>query len=118
MSLNRLHSLVYLAVAVVVYTVGDLHSIGADPVLPIVAVADGGVVIGMLTFGAATPAESGAVSPPVHVQIEAPQATRWPGAIGADRGGFGFLHGLTVALDGFGGTGEGKDEVEHGGGII
>ncbi len=117
MSLHRLQSLVYLAVAVVVYTVGDLHGIGADPVPPVVAVADGGVVIGGLVFGAAAPAKSGAVAPSIHVQIDAPQATGRPGAIGADRGGFALLHGLTVALEGFGGTGKQQDEGDHGRGV-
>ncbi len=118
MSLHRLQSLVYLAVAVVVPAVVDLRHVGIQGRIEVVAVADGGVVVGGLVPGAATPAESGAVSPPVLIQIEAPQAAGGPGAIGAGRGGFGLLHGLTVALEGFGGTGKQQDEVEHGGGII
>ena len=117
MSLHRLQSLVYLAVAVVVYTVGDLHGIGADPVPPVVAVADGGVVIGGLVPGAVAPAKAGPVSPPIAVQVNAPQATRGPGGIGAGHRSFGLLHGLTVALDGFGGTGKQQDEGDHGRGV-
>ena len=117
MSLHRLQSLVYLAVTVVVYAVGDIHGIGADPVVPAVTITDGGVAVGRLIFGAATPAESGTVAPAVHVQIETPQATGGHGTIGADGGGFGLLHGLTAALDGFGGTGKQQDERDHGRGV-
>jgi len=117
MSLHRLQTLVYLAVAVVVPAVVDLRHIGIHGRIEVVAVADGGVVVGGLVPGAVPPSDAGPVSPPVHVQIDAPQATGWPGAIGADRGGFGLLHGLTVALDGFGGTGKQQNEGDHGRGV-
>lgn len=117
MSLHRLQSLVYLTVAVVVYAVGDLYGIGADPVLSVVAVADGGVVVGGLTFGAATPAESRAVAPSVLIQIDAVQPTGGPGNIGADGWCFGLLHGLTAGVEGFRDTGKQQDEGGHGRGV-
>ena len=117
MSLHRLQSLVYLAVTVVVYAVGDIHGIGADPVVPVVTITDGGVAVGRLIFGAAAPAKRGTVAPAVHVQIEAPQATGGPGGTGAAGRGFGLLYGLTVALDGFGGAGKQQDEDDHGRGV-
>ncbi len=117
MSLHRLHPLVYLAVAVVVYAVGDLGGIGADPVVSVVTVADGGVTVHLSAACAATPADPGAVSPPVRIQIDAPQATGGARAIGAGCGDFGLLHGLTADVGSFGGTGKQQDEVEHGRGV-
>ena len=117
MSLNRLHPFVYLAIAVVVPAVVDLRHIGIQGRIGVVTVADGGVVVGGLIPGAVPPSDAGPVSPSVHVQIDAPQATGRPGAIGADRGGFALLHGLTVALEGFGGTGKQQDEGDHGRGV-
>ena len=117
MSLNRLQALVYLAVAVIIHAVGDLHGIGADPVLPVVAVADGSVVVGGLILGAASPADSGAVSPAVQVQVNAPQAPRGANCIGANRGGYGLLHGIGAGVGSFRGTGKEQDECEHGRGV-
>ena len=117
MSLHRLQSLVYLAVAVVVPAVVTLWHAGVYRSVEVVTVADGGVVVGRLIFGAVAPSHAGPVSPSVHVQIEAPQPTGRPGAIGVDGRGFGLLHGLTVALDGFGGTGKQQDEGDHGRGV-
>ena len=112
MSLHRLQSLVYLAVAVVVYAVVDLGSIGTDPVVPVVTVADGGV--GQRLALRAVP---GPVSPAVLVQIDAVQPPDGPRIGGLAGGDFGLLHGLTAALDGFGGTGKQQDERDHGRGV-
>ena len=117
MSLHRLQSLVYLAIAVVVPAVVDLRHVGIYSSVRVLAVADGGIVVGGLIPGAVAPAKAGPVSPPIAVQVNAPQATRGPGGIGAGHRSFGLLHGLTVALDGFGGTGKQQDEGDHGRGV-
>ena len=117
MSLNRLHALIYLTVAVVVAPVVDLRHVGIYASVGILAVADGGIVVGGLIPGAVAPPDAGPVSPPVAVQIDAPQAPRWPGCIWADREGFGLLHGLTAGVGSVRGTGKEQDEREHGRGV-
>jgi len=117
MSLNRLNALVYLAVAVVVAPIVDFWHVGIYGSVRVLAVADGGVVVGGLIPGAVAPPEAGPVTPPVAVQVDAPQAEGGPGCIWADRRGFGILHGLMAGVGSFRGTGKEQDEREHGRGV-
>lgn len=112
MSLHRLQSLVYLAVAVVVPAVVDLRHVGIQGCIPVVAVANGRIGQ-VLTLGAIPLS----IAPPVPIQIDAVQPTGGPWGIGADGGSFGLLHGLTAGVGGFGGTGKQQDEGDHGRGV-